>query len=62
MLLVAGQEQWSSSHSGLQVALVALGRRAPISKTLTPFLILLESLWEVPSVVLAWRPEVALER
>lgn len=60
--MVAGQEQWSSSHFGLQAALVGLGRGIPISKTLTPFLVLLESRWEVPSMILAWRPKVALER
>lgn len=46
-ILVAGQEQWSGSHFGCQVALVGLG--VSISKTLTPRLVLLKSQWEVPS-------------
>lgn len=45
-ILVAGQEQWSGSSFGHQMALVGLG--VSISKTLTPLLALLKSHWEVP--------------
>lgn len=58
--MVAGQEQWCSSCLGPQVALLGLG--VPIFRTLTAFPVLLKSQWEVPTVTLAWLPEVALER